>query len=53
MGHKQELSPKLKVVVIGPVSAPLVRLLWDTGLRPVRGLDRGAVWAPPNAEWLS
>lgn len=40
------------VVVLGPASATLIRALWQTGLRPVRGQRSGTVWVLPEGRSL-
>ena len=40
-----ELLPGLIVVVLGPATKELTTLLWDVGLRPVRGQRHGTVGA--------
>lgn len=42
-----DLPPGLIVVVLGPATRDLTRILWEVGLRPVRGQRYGAVWARP------
>lgn len=42
-----DLPPGLVVVVLGPATRELTRILWDVGLRPVRGQRFGTVWAQP------
>lgn len=46
--EKVRLAPGLRVVVLGPAPADLVRLLWDLGLRPVRGRADATVWMVPK-----
>lgn len=43
-----DLPPGLTVVVLGPATKELTRVLWDVGLRPVRGQRYGTVWALPT-----
>ena len=42
-----DLPPGLIVVVLGPATKELTTVLWDVGLRPVRGQRYGTVWALP------
>lgn len=42
-----DLPPGLVVVVLGPATRELTRLLWEVGLRPVRGQRYGTVWSQP------
>ena len=40
--------PGVKVWVLGPAPADLVRVLWAAGLRPVRGQRAGTLWQAPE-----
>lgn len=41
------VPPGVKVLVLGPAPADLVRALWTAGLRPVRGQTVGTLWMAP------